>query len=81
MKQEAEAKTDKQCYHIDWKLIDWLEFGVPQERKRISFYGQRNDLPKLLAFERLADLQETPGTVGELARDLPKLKAGETCNK
>ena len=81
MKQEFEAITDKLGYHIDWKLIDCSEFGVPQERKRIILYGQRNDLPKFSFFERLADLQETPGTVGELLRDLPKLKAGETCNK
>ena len=81
MKQEFEAITDKLGYHIDWKLIDCSEFGVPQERKRIILYGQRNDLPKFSFFERLADLQETPGTVGELFRDLPKLKAGETCNK
>lgn len=81
MKQEFEAITDKLGYHIDWKLIDCSEFGVPQERKRIILYGQRKDLPKFSFFERLADLQETPGTVGELFRDLPKLKAGETCNK
>lgn len=81
MRQEFEAITDKLGYHIDWKLIDCSEFGVPQERKRIILYGQRNDLPKFSFFERLADLQETPGTVGELFRDLPKLKAGETCNK
>ncbi|WP_368285605.1 DNA cytosine methyltransferase [Lacticaseibacillus rhamnosus] len=81
MKQEFEAITDKLGYHIDWKLIDCSEFGVPQERKRIILYGQRNDLPKFSFFERLADLQKTPVTVGELFRDLPKLKAGETCNK
>lgn len=81
MEQEFEAITDELGYHIDWKLIDCSEFGVPQERKRIILYGQRNDLPKFSFFKRLADLKETPGTVGELFRDLPKLKAGETCNQ
>lgn len=81
MQQEFESITDELGYHIDWKLIDCSEFGVPQERKRIILYGQRNDLPKFSFFERLADLKETPMTVGELFRDLPKLKAGETCNQ
>ncbi|MDE3315774.1 DNA cytosine methyltransferase [Lacticaseibacillus zeae] len=81
MEQEFESITDELGYHIDWKLVDCSEFGIPQERKRIILYGQRNDLPKFSFFKRLADLKEIPGTVGEFFRDLPKLKAGETCNQ
>jgi len=31
-------------YRVEWKLLDAVNFGVPQFRKRVWFWGIRNDL-------------------------------------
>ncbi len=64
-------------YVVDMRILRAEEYGVPQERRRVFFVGNRVDLPVLWP-------QPTHGrgllpfvTVGEAISDLPILKNGE----
>jgi DNA (cytosine-5)-methyltransferase 1 len=68
-------------YHIQIKLINCADFGVPQVRERLFIFGYKTSMKEFNFFKSLNQFQEKPPIVNELFHDLPKLKAGETKNK
>ena len=70
----------RQGYNVTWEILDAVNYGVPQKRKRIFFIGVRKDLnlkfimPKWLTSNknRLYPLR----TVRDAIMDLPRLNHG-----
>ena len=58
-------------YHITHKLINCADLGVPQKRKRVFFFGVRNDIDVKLIFGTEPsinlDIKENHITMGEIA--------------
>ncbi|KRN57774.1 DNA cytosine methyltransferase [Carnobacterium divergens] len=67
-------------YHIQIKLINCADFGVPQVRERLFIFGYKTSMQKFDFFKSLEQFQEKPPIIKELFKDLPKLKSGETKN-
>lgn len=62
-------------YNIDYRVLNSLDFGVLQNRKRIVLIGWRNDIDFLYPeFKK----QKISGNINNLFYDLPKLKSGES---
>lgn len=62
-------------YHKAYDLVDFKNYGVPQMRKRLVFFGAKSFHPQI----------PRPSikikTVRDTISHLPKLKIGETCQK
>lgn len=61
-------------YKVKWKVLNSVDYGVAQERRRIVIVGVRNDID--VAFEYPEKQQEVL-TIKDVIGDLPKLKSGE----
>lgn len=68
----------KAGYHADCKIFNAADFGVPQNRKRVFFIGNRIGAP-LDFFEKLKGTKKVV-TVNEAISDLPKLTNGQIIN-
>lgn len=69
-------------YTIDYKLINTLDFGVPQKRERVIIVGYRKDLILNKSFfEYLYKYTEASPNLKELFDDLPSIKAGKSSKK
>lgn len=44
--QEIMTEFKNACYHVDWKILNAADYGVPQCRRRVIFMGRRFDLLK-----------------------------------
>ena len=55
-------------YHVDWRLLNASDFGVPQLRPRVVIVALRHDLVE--AFDWPKVLPHNPPTVGETLGDL-----------
>jgi len=73
-------------YRTEWKILNAVEYGVPQERKRIFFIGNRLGLPNPFPepTHRSGTGENTGGkglkdpvTVWDAIGDLPRLRPGE----
>ena len=74
---DVREKLENAGYSIKAYDFNALDFGVPQNRKRVIIIGFRNDLMEH-DFEMPLNMQNT-FEVTEYINDLPLLKAGETC--
>ncbi len=70
-------------YHVEWRVLDASNYGVPQVRRRVFFIGSKKGLPNPFSSDEYADPDDrkkrrkrTP-TVWEAIGDLPRLRAGE----
>lgn len=70
---------NKAGYHVEWKVLDAANYGVPQHRKRIIILGTRKDQKKLLTHpseSHMADpVNSSYGqhlTLGDAIGDLPE---------
>lgn len=72
--------TDNLNYQIEYKIIDCSKYGVPQARKRLFIFGQKNQSSNFRFFDELSKMKEDATTVRELFKDLPSMKAGMTQN-
>jgi len=50
--EEFIGEFEKAGYIVSWKLIDAIDFCVPQNRKRVIIVGYRNDLNKKFEFPK-----------------------------
>lgn len=64
-------------YSVDMRILRAEEYGVPQERRRIFFVGNRLRLPILWPKPTHGDGLLPLVTVGDAISDLPALKNGE----
>jgi DNA (cytosine-5)-methyltransferase 1 len=55
-------------YHVDWRLLNASDFGVPQLRPRVVIVALRKDLAS--DFEWPVPLPQNPPSVGETLNDL-----------
>lgn len=55
-------------YHLDWRLLNASDFGVPQLRPRVIIVGMRTDLVE--AFDWPDVLPHNPPMVGDVLKDL-----------
>lgn len=68
---------ENQGYHVSCKVLNTVDFGVPQLRNRIIFIG--NKISNNIIFPKNS-IDNTPKTVKEAIHDLPVLQSGETSN-
>jgi len=54
---------DKVGYNVKWKLLNALDYGVPQERERVFFIGARKDLRISITFPERTHAPEPMVTV------------------
>jgi len=57
-------------YHVEWKVLNSKEFGVPQERKRIYIVGSNKSKP---SFDNFTSVYKTFSEIQE--KGLPSLKS------
>ena len=72
--QFLETLTENE-YHVDWKIINCCEYGVPQSRKRLVLLASR--LGKISVPDGTYRNVEQWETVRRAIEKLPPLKAGE----
>ncbi len=61
-------------YHVKWKVLNSVDYGVAQERRRIIIVGTRKDLN--IEF-KYPDKTDKVYTIKDAIGDLPPLKSGE----
>lgn len=66
-------------YEIIPKVLNAVNFGVPQNRERVFIIGVRSDLD--LKWEFPESTQNKPLTIAEAISDLPEVKEGERITK
>lgn len=64
-------------YKIKWEVLNSVNYGVAQERRRIVIVGVRNDLDTKFMYP---EKEEKEYTVKDVIEDLPALESGETSN-
>lgn len=62
------SQLAKMGYHVDWRLLNASDFGVPQLRPRVVIVAVRKDLVE--AFDWPDVLPHNPPSVGECLKDL-----------
>lgn len=62
-------------YRVKWKVLNSVNYGVAQERRRIVIVGVRSDLKTTFSYPQKA---ERIFTVKEVIGNLPALQSGET---
>jgi DNA (cytosine-5)-methyltransferase 1 len=62
-------------YTLEYKLLDAMDFGVPQKRKRIILIGKKNG--NMDHFYPIKKYKWPSVTVSEILADLPPLHAGQ----
>lgn len=65
---QLKRKLNALGYHVDWRLLNASDFGVPQLRPRVVIVALRRDLAD--AFKWPEVLPHNPPTVGECVYDL-----------
>lgn len=73
--REIVSKFEEVGYKVDYRVLNAVNFEVPQNRRRIFIVGRRNDLDLTFAFPTPIP---TIHTVGEVIEDLPPLSNGES---
>ncbi|EAE5720092.1 DNA (cytosine-5-)-methyltransferase, partial [Listeria monocytogenes] len=70
-------------YNVYYKLINSVDYGIPQKRERLFIFGMKNDsnIDAQTFFEKLLVYQESSINLGELFYDLPSMEAGQEINK
>ena len=68
-------------YNCEYKVLNSLEYAVPQKRERIFIFGYRKDLPEIDFFSLLSKKKEMPVTLNKLFLDLPEIASGQTLNE
>lgn len=68
--------SDELGYHIDYDVIDAVNYGVPQHRERVFIIGIRNDLDIKWNFNDL-EIEPVQLTLEEAISDLPYIRSGE----
>ncbi|EFU5042654.1 DNA cytosine methyltransferase [Listeria monocytogenes] len=70
-------------YNVYYKLINSVDYGIPQKRERLFIFGMKNDsnIDAQTFFEKLLVYQENSINLGELFYDLPSMEAGQEINK
>ena len=58
-------------YQVEYKLLDAVDYHVPQNRKRVFIIGIRNDIKKIFSFPPLG-LFKPNKTLKDALKDLPK---------
>lgn len=66
-------------YNVVFKLLDAVDFGVPQNRKRVFIIGIRNDIGKEFTFP--SDNSNGSKTLFDAISDLPNALSGRDKNK
>ena len=66
-----------QGYNVKWKVINTVNYGIPQERRRIIIVGIRSDIDYNFEFPKETGNAKS---IKETIDDLPKLKSGEKSN-
>ena len=78
--EQVARDIEKQGYEVTWELLNAVNYGVPQYRKRIFFIGIRKDMkikfvmPKWLNYKN--ERKHPLHTVCDAISDLPKLDNG-----
>ena len=67
-------------YNVDYKLLDAVDYNVPQNRKRVFIIGIRNDIKKSFLFPPIG-LFKPNKTLKDALADLPNPKPGLEKNK
>ncbi|MFN4114120.1 MAG: DNA cytosine methyltransferase [Sphingomonadaceae bacterium] len=62
------SQLSKMGYHVDWRLLNASDFGVPQLRPRVVIVAVRKDMVE--AFDWPDVQPHNPPTVGECLKDL-----------
>ena len=61
-------------YKVEWKILNSVDYGIAQERRRIVIVGIRNDIDSTFSFpEKIEEIR----TIKDAIDDLPPLKSGE----
>ncbi len=60
-------------YNVDCRILNAVDYGVPQNRRRVIFIGSR--VVKKISFPR--EVNKEYISVGKVLHDLPELKSGE----
>lgn len=68
-------EVEKRGYKIDYEVVYCPDYGIPQNRSRLVLLGSRLGEIKV---PKKTHTKETYLTVGEVIKNLPKIKSGET---
>ncbi|GIO21129.1 restriction endonuclease subunit M [Oceanobacillus oncorhynchi subsp. incaldanensis] len=70
-------------YNVEYKILNSLEYGIPQKRERLFIFGIKNELgiEAQYFFENLLTYKEPSISIKDLFYDLPIMNAGEVINE
>ncbi len=70
-------------YNVEYKLLNSVEYGVPQKRERLFIFGIKNelDIEAQSFFEKILAYKENSISIKDLFYDLPIMNAGEVINE
>ena len=71
-------RLGKLGYRVEYKILKAEEYGIPQERRRVIFLGNRLGLPIVWPEPTHGDGRQPFVTVRDAICDLPELKNGES---
>ena len=80
MAKQVAKGIEKQGYNVTYKILNAVNYGVPQVRKRLFFIGIREDMKKkfVMPQESHGDKKHPLNTVRDAIKDLPKLESGKS---
>ena len=73
--KEIVKEFDGVGYNVKWKVLNTVNYGIAQKRRRIFIVGVRKDINGTFEYP---DELSTTKTIRDAIDDLPKLKSGES---
>ena len=72
--KEIVKKFDDVGYNVRWRILNTVNYGIAQKRRRIFIVGTRKDLPETFQYPKEIKGQKT---IKDVIDDLPPLESGE----
>lgn len=78
IKTILEAFENAGCgYNVKYEVLNSVDYGIPQERRRIVIVGVRKDFDSVFNYPKK---EKNIGTIKDAIGDLPPLQSGQTSN-
>ena len=71
--EQVVRDIERRGYEVTYKMLNAIDYGVPQKRKRLFFIGIKKDMKKKFSMPKS---RNKTATVRDAIEDLPEIKSG-----